>query len=276
MSFPYGCLEKSVEDRYDAGMTRRIPFEAIDNFRDFGDYAAGQRRLKRGLLYRSASQARATDADLEKLAGLGLSVIVDLRRSNEREREPSRRWAGFGAQVIENDIGQESADEWATFIQTSDLTAASFRNYMLEYYRHLPHQTRHIDLYRRYFRALVEHEGPILVHCAAGKDRTGIICALTHHVAGVHDDDIRDDYLLTNDPERLERRLPQMRDVVREQTGRTASDEALMVAMRVEAEYLDMAFKVMCDEHGSLDGYLDDVLGLDADLRGRLHDRLLA
>ena len=257
-------------------MTRRIPFEAIDNFRDFGDYAAGQRRLRRGLLYRSASQSRATDADLEKLAGLGLAVIVDLRRLNEREREPSRRWAGFGARVIENDIGQEAADEWATFIQGSDLTPGSFRDYMLEYYRHLPHQRRHIDLYTRYFRALAEGDGPILVHCAAGKDRTGIICALTHHLAGVHDDDIREDYLLTNDPERLTNRLPQIREVVREATGKTASDDALMVAMRVEAEYLDMAFNVMCEAHGSLDGYLDQVLGLDGELRARLHDRLLA
>jgi protein-tyrosine phosphatase len=257
-------------------MTRRIPFEAIDNFRDFGDYAAGQRRLKRGLLYRSASQSRATDADLEKLSGLGLSVIVDLRRLNEREREPSRRWRGFAARVIENDIGQDAADEWHTFIQGSDLTPRSFRDYMVEYYRHLPHQKRHIDLYTRYFHALAESDGPILVHCAAGKDRTGIICALTHHLAGVHDDDIREDYLLTNDPERLTNRLPQIREVIREATGRTASDEALMVAMRVEAEYLDMAFAVMREAHGSLDGYLDDVLGLDGDLRARLHDRLLA
>lgn len=257
-------------------MTRRIAFEAIDNFRDFGDYAAGHRRLKPGLLYRSASQSRATDDDLVKLGGLGIRTIIDLRRLNEREREPSRRWEGFAAQVIENDIGQDSADEWATFIQSSDLTAASFRNYMLGYYRHLPHQKRHIDLYRRYFQALAQEDGPILVHCAAGKDRTGIICALTHHVAGVHDDDIREDYLLTNDPERLTKRLPQIREVVLESTGRTASDEALMVAMRVEAEYLDMAFKVMAEAHGSVDGYLDDVLGLDADLRGRLHDRLLA
>ena len=257
-------------------MTRRIAFEAIDNFRDFGDYAAGQRRLKRGLLYRSASQSRATDADLERLAAMNLAVIVDLRRANERERAPSRRWPGFAAQVIENDIGQEAADEWATFIQGSDLTPGSFRDYMLEYYRHLPHQRRHIDLYTRYFRALAEGDGPILVHCAAGKDRTGIICALTHHLAGVHDDDIREDYLLTNDPERLTNRLPQIREVVREATGKTASDDALMVAMRVEAEYLDMAFNVMREAHGSLDGYLDQVLGLDGELRARLHDRLLA
>lgn len=257
-------------------MTRRIAFEAIDNFRDFGDYAAGPRRLKRGLLYRSASQSRATDADLEKLAGLGLSVIVDLRRANEREREPSRRWNGFAARVIENDIGQESADEWHTFIATSDLSVESFRDYMLDYYRKAPHQARHVDLYRRYFHALAEADGPILVHCAAGKDRTGIICALTHHVAGVHHDDIVEDYLLTNDPERLEKRLPQIREIVHEAAGRVASDDALITAMRVEAEYLDMAFQVMREQHGSIDGYLDEALGLDAPLRARLHDRLLA
>ncbi|MDZ4372536.1 MAG: tyrosine-protein phosphatase [Phenylobacterium sp.] len=257
-------------------MTRRIPFEAIDNFRDFGDYAAGHRRLRPGLLYRSASQSRATDADLEKLAGLGIAVIVDLRRSNEREREPSRRWTGFAAQVIENDIGQESADEWHTFIETSDLTVASFQAYMLDYYRKAPHQARHIDLYRRYFQALAEASGPVLVHCAAGKDRTGIACALTHHVAGVHDDDIVEDYLLTNDAARLEQRLPTIREAIRENTGREADDTALMAAMRVEAEYLAEAFAVMREQHGSLDGYLDEVLGLDAHIRGRIHDRLLA
>jgi len=255
---------------------RHIPFEAIENFRDFGDYAAGARRLKQGLLYRSAAQSRATDADLEKLGGLGISVIVDLRRANEREKEPSRRWTGFAAQVIENDLGQDTADEWGTFIQTSDLSVQSFHAYMMDYYRHAPFQRRHIDLYQRYFRALAETDGPILVHCAAGKDRTGIICALTHHVAGVHDDDIQADYLLTNDPARMEKRLPMIREVIQEATGKTASDEALMVAMRVEAEYLAEAFRVMREAHGSLDGYLDQALGLDADLRGRLHDRLLA
>jgi protein tyrosine/serine phosphatase len=257
-------------------MTRRIPFEGIDNFRDFGGYTAGARQLKRGLLYRSAHQAMATDADLARLAAMGFSTIVDLRRANEREKNPSRRWDGFTAQVIENDIGQDSVDEWAAFIVTSDLTVQSFHSYMVDYYRHAPFQARHIDLYRRYFRALAESEGPILVHCAAGKDRTGIICALTHHVAGVHDDDIQADYLLTNDEERLTARLPMIREVIREATGRVATDEALMTAMRVEPEYLAESFRVMREAHGSLDGYLDQVLGLDADLRGRLHDRLLA
>ncbi|ACG76768.1 protein tyrosine/serine phosphatase [Phenylobacterium zucineum HLK1] len=256
-------------------MTRRIPFEGIENFRDFGDYAAGGRRLRRGMLYRSAHQAEATDADLRRLAELGLAVIVDLRRSNERQSQPSRRWEGFAAQVIENDIGQEHADEWHTFIESSDLTAASFHAYMIDYYQGAPLARRHIDLYSRYFHTLAETEGAVLVHCAAGKDRTGILCALTHHLAGVHDDDIVEDYLLTNDPVRMEKRLPTIRARIAEATGRTPDDAALMTAMRVEAEYLETAFAAMRDRYGSLDGYLEQELGLTGALRERLHDRLL-
>lgn len=256
-------------------MSRHLPFEGIENFRDFGDYAAGTRRLKRGLLYRSAHHAQATEADLARLAALGLSLIVDLRRSNERENHPCRRWEGFAAEVIDNDIGQEHADEWHEFIARSDLTPASFHSYMLDYYDGAPHAKRHIDLYARYFQALARTDGPVLVHCAAGKDRTGILCALTHHVAGVHEDDIVADYLLTNDPERIERRLPMIRAAIAEATGREPTDEALRVAMRVEAEYLERAFAAMRAQHGSIDGYLDEALGLTPALREQIHERLL-
>ena len=257
-------------------MTRRIAFEGIDNFRDFGDYAAGGRRLKPGLLYRSGHHGAATAADLEKLATLGLAVIVDLRRTNERERMPTPRWDGFPAQVIDNDLGQESLEEWAEFVMRSELTSQTFRQYMLDYYDAAPFQARHVDLYGRYFRALAETEGPVLVHCSAGKDRTGILCALTHHVAGVAEDDILADYLLTNDMDRIAKRLPLMREMIRENTGKTVSDEALTTALRVEPEYLERAFAAMRQRHGSLDGYLDEALGLDGALRERVRARLLA
>ena len=256
-------------------MTRHIAFDAIDNFRDFGDYAAGARRLKRGLLYRAANQAMATEADLEKLAGLNLSVIVDLRRANERERSPSRRWDGFAAEVIENDIGQDSADEWSTFIADSDLSVGSFHAYMMDYYRQAPFQRRHIDLYQRYFRALAATEGPILVHCAAGKDRTGLACAYLHHIAGVHHDDMIADYLLTNDDARLERKAMAAGAFVEELLGRRPSDEALLAWVRVFPEYLAAAFDEIAGRCGSMDRYLEDVLGVDARLREAIHDRVL-
>lgn len=258
-------------------MTRHIPFEGIENFRDFGGYStAAGRGLRTGRLYRSGHHGRATDEDLGKLAGLGIAVIVDLRRPNEREKEPSRRWPEFSAKVISSDAEQERTTEWNDFLRSSDLSIEAFRGYMLDYYDAAPTDPRYVDLYRRYFRALAEADGAILVHCAAGKDRTGVICALTHHVAGVHDDDIVHDYLLTNDPARIAARTEMVKQMIFETTGRMPTDAAVEYAIGVQPEFLEAAFAAMRARFGSLDGYLEGALGLEPKLRERVHERLLA
>lgn len=256
-------------------MTRHVPLQGVENFRDFGDYAAGAGRLKRGVLFRAAHQAEATDADLEALAALNIVTVVDLRRPNERERSPSRRWTGFSAQVIENDLGMTGEDPWHTFLKGSDLSVGSIQAYMDEYYRRAPFKERHLDLFGRYFQALAKAEGPVLIHCAAGKDRTGLLAALTHHVAGVADDDVIDDYLLTNDPSRFARRGHIFMDHIQELTGRRPTEAAMRAAMGVEARYLVAAFDAMKDQFGSLDGYLENAVGLDAPTREAVRGHIL-
>ncbi|MGE5502263.1 MAG: tyrosine-protein phosphatase [Ignavibacteriales bacterium] len=256
-------------------MQRIFPFEGVENFRDFGGYDAAGRRLKRGLLYRSAHHGNATEADLTAMRGLGLSVIVDLRRPNERERDPCRRWEGFAATVIENDIGQVHDDPWHLFIAGSDLSVEAFRRYMEDYYVEAPFVERHVDLYSRYFQALANTDGAVLIHCAAGKDRTGILAALTHHMAGVSEEDIVADFLLTNDPGRFERRVPVMMQVMKELTGKTPTEDAVRTALGVEAHYLDNAFRAIHERHGSIDAYLDQALGVDDRMRQAIHDRIL-
>jgi protein tyrosine/serine phosphatase len=258
-------------------MTRHVRLEAVENFRDFGDYpTASGRRMKRGRLYRSASHGRATDADLAAIEALDIAVIVDLRRPGERERDPSRRPANFRGVVIENDQGEAAGDDpWWTFVRSCDLSEEAFRGYLLNYYREAPFAERHVDLFARYFQALAEADGPVLIHCAAGKDRTGVLAALTHHIAGVGQDDIVADYLLTNNPERMAARGPMIAQVITAETGRTPTDAALRAAIGVEAEYLAAAFAVIEAEHGGVDAYLEAVLGVDAELRAALEARLL-
>lgn len=256
-------------------MTRHIPLQGVENFRDFGDYAAGAGRLKKRVLFRAAHQALATDEDLEAMAALGLVTIVDLRRPNERERDPSRRWNGFAAQVIDNDLGVTGEDPWHTFLRESDLSVGSIQAYMDEYYRRAPFKERHIDLFRRYFQALAQARGPVLIHCAAGKDRTGILAALTHHIAGVADDDVIDDYLLTNDPGRFERRGPTFMDNIQALTGRRPTEAAMRAAMGVEARYLAAALAAMKEEFGSIDGYLERAVGVDATTREAVRAHIL-
>ena len=257
-------------------MTRRLNFEGIENFRDFGDYETiDGRRLKKGRLFRSASHGRATDADLEEIARLDIALVVDLRRANERMRDPSKRPPTFRGQVIDNDLGDEGEDSWMVHVRESDLTEESFRDYLVGYYRAAPFEERHVDLFSRYFRALTEVDGAVLVHCAAGKDRTGILVALTHHVAGVHPDTALDDYLLTNHPERLAARMPMIAKAMEEIAGRQPSEAVMRVALGVEADYLRTAFAVIQERCGSLDGYLEQVLGVGAEQRTVLRERLL-
>jgi protein tyrosine/serine phosphatase len=140
-------------------MTRHIDFEGIENFRDFGGYdTAHGRPLKRGLLYRSANHAYATEADLKRMRDLGVAAIIDLRRPDERSREPSKRWADFGAEVVENDIASAHPD-WAETMKGATLSAQWFLDDGVNYYRRGPFEPRHVDLWSRYFLTLAQVPG---------------------------------------------------------------------------------------------------------------------
>jgi protein tyrosine/serine phosphatase len=176
---------------------------------------------------------------------------------------------------VENDILSDHAD-WAESMKGVEVNAQWFLDDGMGYYRRAPFEPRHIDLYSRYFRTLADADGAIVVHCAAGKDRTGLICALTHHVLGVHADDIMADYLLTNDESRIARKMNFLGPWLRDTVGKTVDEAGLRVAVSVNAAYLETAFSVIREAHGSLDSYLGEALGVDAALRERLQARLLA
>lgn len=256
-------------------MTRVIKTQGVDNLRDFGGYAtACGRGLKTGLLYRSANHQHATDEDLEALAALGIAVIVDLRRTEERERFPSRRHPAFSARVIHNDLGDADRG-WEHMLRGQDPTVELFRSKSVEWYRRAAFEPRHIDLFSRYFAALTEAEGPVLIHCAAGKDRTGLLAALTHHLAGVHRDDMMDDYLLTNRLDLHSRRGEVIAGLIAEYSGVVPSEDALRAAMGVEAADLELALATIEDRSGSLDAYLEQVLGVDVGKRAAFEARYL-
>lgn len=253
---------------------RRHRFDGLHNFRDFGGYAVGDRRLVTGRLFRSANHAGATDDDLRRLKAMGIAAVVDLRRPAERERQPSRRWDGFAGIVIENDDHDEGAETWDAFMTTWDMTQESFRGYMDRYYARAPYTLRLVELYRQYFDVLASSEGPLVVHCAAGKDRTGLIVALTHKLAGVHHDDVVADYMLTNDPERFEAFGAAWAEGIRQARGVGPTLETMRMVMGVEPAYLERSLGEIEARSGGVDAYLRDVLGVDARKRAAIEDRL--
>ncbi|MGV8929863.1 MAG: tyrosine-protein phosphatase [Brevundimonas sp.] len=259
-------------------MTGRIHrFDALDNFRDYGDYAtAAGRRIAPGRLFRSGHQARVSDADLDRLAALDIAAMVDLRRPSERREQPSKRPVGFAGTVIETGHDDGGEAPHLTFLRTADLTPESGRHFMTDTYRRLAFEPSHVDLFTRYFRVLGEAGGPVLIHCAAGKDRTGLLAALTHQLLGVHHDDMVADYLLTNTAVDLEGRAPAIARQLEARTGRAVAHDAVVAFLGVEALYLDTALAEIATRYGSTDAYLEQALGVDADLRDRIGERLTA
>ena len=251
-------------------------FEAVHNFRDCGGYPTRDARtMRRSVLYRSAHFPHATDADLAAMRALDLAVIVDLRRPPEREAYPCRRWPGFDARLIEHegDTDMVLPPHLAAFERAGasrDEAVAA----LTQIYREMPFDPMFVALLRDYFAALAEAEGAVLVHCAAGKDRTGVAVALTHHTLGVDEEAMLADYLATNASveARFAEAAPMRAFLGRE--GRPVSDAAIRVILGVQPAFLHEAFAAMADRHGSIDGYLAHAIGVTAAQRGAIVTRL--
>lgn len=250
------------------------PLQGVRNFRDFGGYATKSGVIRSGLLFRSGHYNEATDEDLAFLDSLGVTFHTDLRRPDERERQPNR-WPGTHVEQISTDGGREEVPAHVAALQGDNVTAASIEGYMTNYYRQAPFKDHHIDLFRSWFDGIERGNGAAVVHCAAGKDRTGIICALTHLALGVSVDDVFADYDLTNVAVDIEKHLPMARDHFNEILGKKHDADVYRPFMGVRRTYLENAFEVMTDAHGSPLGYARDVLGLTNERADNLKRRFI-
>ena len=257
---------------------RLVPFDRILNFRDFGGWETAEgAKVARGELYRSASFHDATDADIEKLNAMGLRFLVDLRRPEERAHEPSR-WSHESCRVIFTDEGAgpgTALPPHLVALLQSDLSPKATRDYMTSLYREIPYDPRLVRLYRDWFAELGEG-GAGVIHCAAGKDRTGIACALTLFALGVDEEAVFADYEFTNQAVDLERRMPRIQERMEERLARKLDPEALRPMLGVETDYLRATLKEIEERQGSVQAYLTEVLNLDPAKRAALRARLVA
>jgi len=255
-----------------------VEFEGVSNFRDFGGQPTEDgRHVRAGLLYRSGHLGAVTDADLQRLAELDFALVVDLRRAAERKREISRRPTAFRAKVLEHAGPLEAAlAPHLTFLAVPDATPELVTQQMTTGYRGYPFDPHYVALYRDYFAELPHLDGRVLVHCHAGKDRTGVLCALTLHVLGVDREAIFEDYLLTNRRGRADARLEEMRAKFKRDRGKPVDDALLKQLMKADRVYLEAAFDSMAGEHGSVDAYLAERIGVTPEVKAGIRERLLA
>ena len=152
------------------------------NFRDVGGLPAKGGRTRSGVLYRSGNLGHLTAAGTDRVAGLGIRRIVDLRDDDERRTEPSRV-AGLGIDTVHLPIFAGSV---ASFF-ADDLSLDDVYRALVD-----GSAARLVDA----ARAVLEVQ-PVLVHCTVGKDRTGLSVALILAAAGVDEDAVIADYAQT-------------------------------------------------------------------------------
>jgi protein-tyrosine phosphatase len=257
---------------------RVLPLVGGCNFRDCGGYeTADGARVRWGRLYRSGLLARLSAAAAAQVQALGIRAVCDLRRTTERALHPN---PSFGAEVhgFEWDSEQESSPiRDQAFANSTD--AAAVQAAMLTMYERLPFglQPRLAGVF-----AALDHAAPgaAIVHCTAGKDRTGVAVALVLESLGVRRDEVVEDYTLTNTAVDLRSQLLG-RDGSGAGLAATAEPILALSAMAQEAmlaarpEYILASLNAIEARHGSVRQYLLDELALEPAMLERLRERML-
>ncbi len=252
------------------------------NFRDLGGYStADGRRVRWKRLYRSGKLSSLTAEDVRQLAREGIQVVCDLRTAQERRHEPSVTGFSREHRAWDVDVGHHRLRE---AVAAPGATPQQVRDALTATYREMP--WLYAEMYGAAIAHIVSGDLPLVFHCAGGKDRTGTLAALILRALGVPEDQVVDDYLLTDrflDVQSLQR-APRVRPrdgEGEEDAGagfsflRTLSAEMRAPLLTCDAAYLRAALGAVEERHGSVPGYLEEVLGIDASGLAALRERLL-
>ncbi len=240
-----------------------MTLEACFNFRDIGGYSTSEGRVVRwGAVYRSGSLHRLTAADRAVTAELGVRTVIDLRSIGELERDG---WFGGSDAVSHHHVPLDDANDandahgQARYKGVRELGEA---------YVEIANAGRFAVA--NVLRLIAEREHPVVVHCFAGKDRTGIVAALLLSSLGVPDATITDDYRLSEHS--LEPSIAWANDNDLAWAALMASLPPSVLAAPATAVPLFLG--ALREQYGSVDEYLLGA-GLDRHVLEALRARLL-
>jgi protein-tyrosine phosphatase len=239
---------------------RHFNLAGASNFRDLGGYPTRDgRSLRWRQLFRSNHLGHLTEDDVKVIRGLGVRSAFDFRGMQERA----------AAACVVDEILVHSLPIEPTVVallraklQARALSSADALEIMRDSYRGYVRTNTHS--FRELFAHLLEDKAPLVIHCTAGKDRTGFACALILHALGVPDQVISEDYLLTN---RFYRRDPN--------SAPDLPAEVRQAIGSVESSFLAAGFEAVNAQYGDLESYFRDGLGLGASERHELKARYL-
>lgn len=233
---------------------REVKLEGAVNFRDLGGYnTTTGKKVKMNVLYRSAALNTLTQKDVEKLTTLNLKYDFDFRGPFEVKTAPDKVPANtirISLPAGSETIGDSNYMKNMGRILKSD-------SFLLSFYTNLtPFKARYTPL----FDSLLTNSSmaPILFHCTAGKDRTGIAAAFILYALGVDEQTIFDDYEATN----YYRRNENAKSIAQMTKYYGLDEKTAQNLMGAKKDYIAATFATIRAKYGSIDTYLDKELGL--------------
>lgn len=214
--------------------------------------------MRSGMLFRSDELSRLSGRDLEKLQQFNVKLICDLRTPNERRSKPARIPKGDSIQIVNIPFYHQYQDFtrlsffWFLIGKSRKM---DFETFTKEYYAHLAFgSTTQI----RETIALISEKRnlPALIHCTAGKDRTGFISALIQLLLGVPRETVLQDYLVTN--HFFEPRRKKYMQYMRWMSVFQISPERIQPLLEARREYLEDILDKILGAFGSVEAYLKE------------------
>lgn len=224
--------------------TRLLPLEGAYNVRDLGGYKTKDNKYtKWRTIIRSGDLKDLTEEDLKHLCEIPLRTDIDFRSKYEKETAPDKHPDSLNEYTwLSIDAGDMSDIRIKDTEQVPRIMEGAYRTIVSQFQKE----------FKQFFRILEdETKAPLLFHCSAGKDRTGIASALFLSALGVDKETILHDYMLSAEY------LKGKYDFV------IQMQPSLAPLITVYPEYLQAAFQEIDDKFGGMDNYLRHHLEVD-------------
>lgn len=229
-----------------------LPMSGGYNFRDLGGIRMSDGRyVKWGKIFRGDELHTLTDADLKYLSSIPLISVVDFRSEQEMKMTQDKNPPSV-KKNYHYSINPGNLMEAASGIDPDRVTAHDMDSLMMALNRSLVTQPESIERYKNFFDLLEdENQIPLLFHCTAGKDRTGMAAALVLYTLGADDETVMNDYLLSN-------------RYLESKYGKLSEEyAALKPLLSVKPEFLRAGIDQIRKDHGSIDHFLRNILEVD-------------
>ena len=254
-----------------------IPVNGIINARDLGGYIMQDgRRLRDGMLLRSAHLADATDEDLQYLSSIPIAKVIDFRKDIEMNGKTDRMVPGAEYIRLEIDasgkiVSQATEDEKRLFTGNKQFDVKKFmvmaafnpmaQKIAQQMYPNLTNDPECRKQFKQFFRLILDTaNGAILYHCTQGKDRTGFASALILAALGAGRDTIVADFDATNRV--YEKDVRQCCQNVRLMGGKENEIATVKSFLGANTDNFIKALESIDREFGTIEAYLKGPIGL--------------